>query len=506
MAGMIHAVVASDPFPFFEPVIPKRPVQVMAHRGMGVAAPENSARAIEMCVEDYFEWVEIDVRLTKDGRHVIFHDDRLDNKSDRKGRVADLTLNEIQSVDAGSWFAARFAGTRLLTLSEALKLGKGRVNYYLDCKQINPESLVSEIVQAKMERQVVVYGNPALISKVRSSSGGNVPVMTKWMPVMGDPRAFAQQHGLSAVEINADDVSPGVIRLFKNAGVKTQAKVLGEQWDNPATWRKVIAAGTDWIQTDKPLQVLTVAIRDRHPAWPVKVAYHRGASRYAPENTIPAVQLAAELGADYIEIDIRTTGDGKFYLMHDSLLGRTTGTKGAIKGLAGAELDRLNAGAWFGRPFAETKIPPLAEAIKAMGDQSFAYLDCKDIAPEALAAVLREMRLLKRSVVYGPVEFLRRLKKLEPAARAMPPFNGVQDLDRLSDLGPFAVDARWQSLSREAVAKCHEMGVLVFSDALGINETIEQYQKAIDWGVDLIQTDHPARVLRAVELYFLNKR
>jgi len=504
--GLINGIVSSDPFPFFEPVTPKRQVQVMVHRGLGVAAPENTHRAIEMCIEDYFEWVEIDVRLTKDGQHVIFHDDRLDNKSDRKGRVADLTLREILSVDAGSWFAPRFAGSKLLTLAEALKLGKGRVNFYLDCKQINPELLVTEIVQAKMENQVIVYDNPVVISKVHSSSNGKVPVMTKWLPVMGDPRAFAKKHNLAAVEINADDVNPEVIRLFKQSGVKTQAKALGEKWDNPVTWRKVIAAGIDWIQTDKPLHVLTVATRDRHPAWPVKVAYHRGANRYAPENTIPAIELAAELGADYIEIDIRTTSDGKFYLMHDRTIGRTTNTKGTIKELASKDLKNLDAGAWFGKPYFGTKVPTLVEATKAMGPESFAYLDCKDITPEALATILREMSFINRSVVCAPIEFLRQLKKIEPAARCMPSFNGIQDLDKFSDISPFAVDAKWQSLSRESVAACHVKGIKVFSDSLGRNETLDQYKKAIDWGVDLIQTDHPAKILRAIELHFLEKR
>ena len=50
------------------------------------------------------------------------------------------------------------------------------------------------------------------------------------------------------------------------------------------------------------------------------------------------------------------------------------------------------------------------------------------------------------------------------------------------------------------IAKAHKAGIQVFSDAMGANERIEQYQKAIGWGIDVIQTDHPLRVLRAIEL------
>ena len=56
------AVAAAEPFfPFFEPVVPPRAFQVMVHRGMCQAAPENTRRAIEMCAEDGLEWAEVDV-------------------------------------------------------------------------------------------------------------------------------------------------------------------------------------------------------------------------------------------------------------------------------------------------------------------------------------------------------------------------------------------------------------------------------------------------------------
>jgi glycerophosphoryl diester phosphodiesterase len=504
-ATLLSVRAEREPFPFFEPVTPPRPVQVMVHRGLGMAAPENTRRAIEMCVEDYYEWVEIDVRLTKDGKHVVFHDDRLDSKSDHKGLVADLTLNEILSVDAGSWFAPRFRGAKILTLPEALRFGKGKINFYLDCKRINPELLATEVLEAGMEKQVIVYDNPSVISKVRSASARTIPVMTKWLPAMGDPVVFAAKNDLSAVEINADDISSDVVGQFKKAGVKVQAKVLGENWDNSVFWRKCISSGVDWLQTDKPLQVLTLAERDRHPVWPVKLAYHRGANRYAPENTIPAIRLASELEADYIEIDVRTTKDGKCYLMHDRTTDRTTGRKALFKDLSSSEVKSLEAGSWFGKPYADTRVPSFQEALTTMGEKSAAYLDCKDINPEVLSQFLRLNNLHSRSVICAPLQVLEKLKTIDPQARALPSFRGLEDLERVAGLKPYAVDAKWECLSEEVVSKCHGRGILVFSDALGRNENVEQYLKAINWGVDLIQTDHPAKVLRAVEIHFSSK-
>ena len=497
------SLAAADPafFPFFEPVTPPRPLQVMAHRGVSSAAPENTRRALEMAVQDFYEWVEVDVRLTKDGVHVLFHDDALDGKSDAGGPVADRTAAELADVDAGSWFSRRFAGEKLLTLADALKLAKGRVNLYLDCKRVDPESLARDVSAAGMDRQVIVYDRPEVIARVRAASKGAVPVMTKWRPSMGEPAAFAKAHGLSAVEVDAADVSAEVVRAFHASGVKVQAKTLGDRDDRHEVWSRVADAGVDWVQTDRPLGVLITAFRKRHPdPWPVQVACHRGAGRYAPENTVPALALAAGLGADYIEIDVRTTKDGRFFLLHDGDLGRTTNARGPIGSAISADVSALDAGAWFGKPYAGTRVPTLAEGLDAIGPRAHVYLDAKAIAPEALALVMRERGLFDRSVVYQSLDYLKRLKAIEPTARGLPPLRKAADLEVVAASKPYGVDAAWSALSPELIAACHAEGIRVFSDALGAHETVDDYRRAIGWGLDVIQTDHPAKVLRAVEL------
>ena len=106
-----------------------------------------------------------------------------------------------------------------------------------------------------------------------------------------------------------------------------------------------------------------------------------------------------------------------------------------------------------------------------------------------------------RTVVYQSAEYLTKLKAINPRIRALPPLSKPEQVDALAaGLKPCAVDAAWNILSKELIARCHANGILVFSDALGAHETIADYQKAMDWGIDLIQTDHPMRVLRAIEL------
>ena len=150
---------------------------------------------------------------------------------------------------------------------------------------------------------------------------------------------------------------PRSAKSFHALGIKVQTKTLGE-WDGPEFWAKAIAAGTDWIQTDLPEEVLAHALCQRVKTRPVRFSLHRGASRYAPENTLPAFQEAIRLGADFIEFDVRTTSDGKFYLLHDSNLDGKTNGKGPIAETPSSVIATLSAGVKFGRPYTDSACRP----------------------------------------------------------------------------------------------------------------------------------------------------
>jgi glycerophosphoryl diester phosphodiesterase len=489
---------SSTSFSFFEPVTPPRAVQVMAHRGAMRQAPENSAKAIELSIADTFELVEVDVRLTKDGHHVLYHDTTLDDKTDGSGPVRERTLAELKALDAGKKFAPRFAGTRILTLAEGLALARGRVNLYLDCKEIDPSLLAREIIDAKMEHQVVIYDSPSRLKAVRAAAKVDLALMTKWRPQFGF-MPWVDEIRPAAVEIDAADVTAEACREFHRRGIKVQAKTLGTD-DRTEVWDRMAAVGVDWIQTDLAEEVIARFTLKKIGKKPVKIAHHRGASHYAPENTLPALEKAIDLGADFVEFDIQTTRDGGFVLLHDRSLNRTTSGQGLVREWELARIDSLNAGAWFGQPFAQTPVPTLDTFLKAAGERVELYVDAKDIAPEALATMLKRHNLVARAVVYQSVAYLEKLRAIEPSIRRMPPLRNAARLDEAVErIQPYAFDTNWAILSKELIDRCHARGVKVFSDALGAHEKLEDYQRAIRDGIDLIQTDHPLRVLRAIE-------
>ncbi len=492
--GVFTQLCAGAAFEFFQPVERPRRVQMMAHRGEGRVAPGNSQAALLMCIEDSIEWAEIDLRLTKDGQHALVHDSRVNGVA-----VAEKTLVELKEVDIGSEFALRFSGERILSFQEALAIGKGKLNFYLDCKAVNPEQLAREILAGDMERQVVVYDGLPNLRRLDAAGSGRIALMTKWRPGFGIADWALTNH-LAAVEIDADQVKPEIARGFQAAGIKVQTKNLGE-WDRPEFWARSLEARVDWMQTDLPEELMAFDLWRRVKSRPVRFSLHRGAKRYAPENTIPAFEKAIRLGADYVEFDVRTTSDGKFYLLHDSALEGKTDGHGLIAETPASVIAGLSAGVKFGTAFAKVGLPTLEDFLEAVRGKVDLYFDAKAVAPEALAQAVNRHGMAERTVVYQSVDYLLKLKEIEPRIRALPPLGALSELDAVAArLKPYAVDADWEILSKEMIARCHRLGIQVFSDALGRHERVEDYLQAMDWGIDLIQTDHPLRLMRAIEL------
>ncbi|HET7089154.1 MAG TPA: glycerophosphodiester phosphodiesterase family protein, partial [Anaerolineae bacterium] len=107
-----------------------------------------------------------------------------------------------------------------------------------------------------------------------------------------------------------------------------------------------------------------LAERDR----PLNLA-HRGASAYAPENTLAAFRLAAEMGADGLEIDAKLSRDGAIVILHDATVDRTTSGSGRVSDLTLSQLKSLDAGSKFRSRFAGEHVPTLDEVIDAVGDR-----------------------------------------------------------------------------------------------------------------------------------------
>jgi len=156
------------------------------------------------------------------------------------------------------------------------------------------------------------------------------------------------------------------------------------------------------------------------------VIAHRGASAYAPENTLPAFELAARQGADAFELDVRLTMDGAAVVIHDSTLERTTDMNGPVRARTLAELRAADAGRWFtaggGRtmPFrgAGVRIPTLAEVLWSFPKMPV-MVEVKEVeVQETVRRVLVEERATDRCVVASEHLEALELFREEPFASA----------------------------------------------------------------------------------------
>lgn len=138
--------------------IVSRKIFVVTHRGASSHAPENTLDAFREAVRLGADFVETDLRVSRDGAIVCIHDARVDRTTNGKGFVSELTSEEIRGLDAGGWFSERYSGAKVPLLEEFLDfLVETRVGGFLELKQPGIEGeVVGRVLRWGLEDQVVI--------------------------------------------------------------------------------------------------------------------------------------------------------------------------------------------------------------------------------------------------------------------------------------------------------------------------------------------------------------
>ncbi len=135
---------------------------IIAHRGASQLAPENTLSAFNKAVELGAQWIECDVQLTKDDQAVIMHDFSLNRTTNGQGKVAELELQALLKLDAGSWFNPQFKSQKIVSLAQALAFAKEHnvgLNLELKCN-CTREKMLAQVVHEQLKN----YPLPVLIS------------------------------------------------------------------------------------------------------------------------------------------------------------------------------------------------------------------------------------------------------------------------------------------------------------------------------------------------------
>lgn len=238
------------------------------------------------------------------------------------------------------------------------------------------------------------------------------------------------------------------------------------------------------------------------------VIAHRGASMYAPENTIAAFELAVEMGADAIELDTMLTADGTPIVIHDPSLERTTNGSGSVASKTVAEIKLLDAGSMFDARFAEEKIPTLEEVFSAVGNKILINVELKNYAspldhlPETVIDLVVKKGLADRVLLssFNPIALIKAQRAYENIRRAALTGGGPKIIRGVIEVftNYFALHPEVSLVNQEMVVKHHAAGNRV--NVWTVNEE-SVMMKLLSMGVDGLITDKPDIAKKVIGLW-----
>ena len=230
---------------------------VIAHRGAAGLAPENTMSAFHTALEVGADAIELDVRLTRDGRVVVLHDRRLERTTSGRGPVGIHTLQELKALDAGSWFGAEFRDERVPTLEEVFEAMPGEFPIYVEMKArgYGARALAMKVVDItrrynRRDHTLVASFNPLALAILRAvdprifrgyiwSRKHPLPLRARWLSPMAKPHWLAPDRG---------SITPESLAKFHAQGKPVAAWDL----DTGTDMVRLREMGLDAVVTDSP--------------------------------------------------------------------------------------------------------------------------------------------------------------------------------------------------------------------------------------------------------------
>lgn len=217
---------------------------------------------------------------------------------------------------------------------------------------------------------------------------------------------------------------------------------------------------------------------------------HRGACRAAPENTLAAGHRAAALGADIVELDVRESADGILYVLHDATLERTTNGSGPVAEAHSRDLDKLDAGSWFGPKFAGEPLPRLETFLVALKPVIGFYVEVKAADPGKVAACLESAGLGSSCIIYSEDPDLRSALRRElPRQLHMENFRNHAGMEEAKAAGASILEFMSEDLTASRVLRARSLGFLTMMHTPLPDR--DAFRLALVEGIDYLNIDYP---------------
>lgn len=238
-------------------------VDIIGHRGASHDAPENTLAAFKLGWEQGADAVELDIWLTKDGKIVCLHDADTKRTTGVLKKVAESTLDELRTLDAGTWKDAKWRGEKLPTLAEALAAIPAGKRLVIEIKagvEILPELARDLKAAGKPDGQLVIISFKHDVCAGAKRLFPKIPVLYlssfkqdkstgAWSPTAAELIQKAKSAGLDGINLSyKGPLDAAFVNQTHAAGLKFYVWTVND----PEIARKLVAAGADGITTDRP--------------------------------------------------------------------------------------------------------------------------------------------------------------------------------------------------------------------------------------------------------------
>ena len=263
------------------------PVEIVAHRGASIEAPENTLAAVELAWQLNADAVEIDVQLSRDGKLAVIHDATLTRTAGIRRNVNDLDMSELHTIDVGSWQDECWRGETIPELPNVLVTIPNGRRLFVELKGGDIEATHSGIVSAlqrdlaatdsapesivlisfypallraakqalpDLDVLLIIQQKPAQNTSVPTSKQASDDSATQWDPSISKIIEVAVSSGFNGVDLsNTAAVTPETIAQVRQANLASCIWTVNAVEDA----RQLVAAGIDSLTTDDPQTLLT---------------------------------------------------------------------------------------------------------------------------------------------------------------------------------------------------------------------------------------------------------
>ncbi|HDP34584.1 MAG TPA: hypothetical protein ENN29_05685 [Candidatus Hydrogenedentes bacterium] len=211
---------------------------VIAHRGASAVAPENTLAAFRRAIDMGADWLELDCRLTRDGKLAVIHDPDISRMSARNTPIVQMRMRDLRLLDAGSWFAPAFSDERVSTLEDVLLLAGSQIGVYIEIKSAVDETpRIPDMLEVVEHKKNLTQKDWSMLMEAAYRLSADSVVTAR--VVINAIRACG-----GACQIVSQAFSPIIATVFRREAPSLRFEFLGMDLpDPPNIWRHYVEYG-----------------------------------------------------------------------------------------------------------------------------------------------------------------------------------------------------------------------------------------------------------------------